>query len=291
MNILFQVKGGVGKNIAATAVIKGLNKKYPKSKIIVIASSPDVFINNPYVEKTYPFHQVNGIYQKYLHNQKHKVFVNEPYESPLHFEKNQHLIKTWFDICGLEYKDEQPEIYLMGSELEYYQKAYSSSPKPILALHCNGGPQEQNSLYSWTRDIPFPNVMDIIDYYKNDFTIVHIKQPWQATYENTFPAMGGIREIGALLTLSYKRLLIDSFSQHLSAALGLSSTVCWGITSPKIFGYKIHDNILANPYTKDPDYSNSMLHDWDLFEPLDRMPYWSLNEIFDSEKIIKSLNK
>ena len=291
MNILFQVKGGVGKNIAATAVIKGLSKKYPKAKIIVIASSPDVFINNPHVEKTYPFHQVNGIYQKYLHNQKHKVFVSEPYESPLHFEQNQHLIKTWFDICGLKYRNEQPEIYLMGSELEYYHKAYSSTPKPMFVLHCNGGPQEQNSLYSWTRDIPFPNIMDIIKYYQNDFNIIHIKQPWQATYENTFPAMGGIREMGALLMMAEKRLLIDSFSQHLAAAVNAPSTVCWGITKPKVFGYDIHDNIQSNPFTKEPNYEQSLIHNWDLYEPLERMPYESLHEIFDTEKIIESLNK
>ena len=291
MNIIFQVKGGVGKNIAATAVVKGLRKKYPTSNLVIIASSPDVFVNNPHIDELIGFDQIKGLYDKYLKDNNCKLFLQDPYEHPKHFTKQQHIIETWFEMCGLEYKGETPEFFPTGAELEYFQKSYSSSPKPILALHCNGGPQEQNSQYAWTRDIPYTNVLDVINEYKKDYTIVHIKQPWQANYEDTFPLVDNFRGVAILLTMAEKRLLIDSFSQHLAAALNLPSTVCWGITSPKVFGYEIHDNILANPYTKEPDYSNSLYFDWNLFEPLDRLPYWSLNEIFDSEKIIKSLNK
>lgn len=291
MNIIFQVKGGLGKNIASTAVIKGLRKKYPTSKLIIISSSPDVFVNNPFVDEVIGFDQLKGFYDKHLKKGNYKMFIQDPYEHPNHFLQNQHIIETWFEICGLKYKGETPEFYPTAAELEYYQKSYGSTPKPMLALHCNGGPQEQNSQYAWTRDIPYNNVLDIINEYKKDYNIVHIKQPWQATYEDTFPLMDNFRGIAILLTMSEKRLLIDSFAQHLAAALNLPSTVCWGVTKPEVFGYKIHDNILSNPYTKDPDYSNSIYYDWGLFEPLDRLPYWNLTEIFDSEKIIKSLNK
>ena len=42
---------------------------------------------------------------------------------------------------------------------------------------------------------------------------------------------------------------MDSFAQHLAAAMGVKSTVCWVTTKPKVFGYKLHDNIQANPFT------------------------------------------
>ena len=61
----------------------------------------------------------------------------------------------------------------------------------------------------------------------------------------------GYRSIAILLQLSNKRLLIDSFAQHMAAALNVKSTVCWNpSTKPEIFGYKLHDNIKGKPTYK-----------------------------------------
>jgi hypothetical protein len=40
-------------------------------------------------------------------------------------------------------------------------------------------------------------------------------------------ALDGFRSIAILLQLADKRLLIDSFAQHMAAALNVKSTVCW----------------------------------------------------------------
>jgi len=96
MNIIFQVKGGLGKVIASTAVLGGLKKRYPSSKIIVVSAYSDVFYNNPHVYKTYDFSQIKGIYSKYIHNQEHKIFIQDPYEHPSHFEQENHIIKTTY---------------------------------------------------------------------------------------------------------------------------------------------------------------------------------------------------
>jgi hypothetical protein len=50
-------------------------------------------------------------------------------------------------------------------------------------------------------------------------------------------------ELFSLLIHSKKRILIDSCMQHAASALKLPSTVLWNGTSPKVFGYDIHDNI------------------------------------------------
>lgn len=291
MNIVFQVKGGLGKVIASTAVIKGFNRKYPTSKIIVICSYPDVYANNPFVDQVYGFDQLPGLYDRHLKDGKFKLYLQDPYEHPEHFHKKTHIIETWFKLCDLEYANETPQIYLTGAETDYYSRSYSSSPKPIFALHCNGGPQEQNSQYSWPRDIPVTTLEEIINHYKNDYTICHIKQPWQANYQDTMPMMDNWRGVAVLLQMAEKRLFIDSFTQHLAAAVNVPSTVCWVTTKPEVFGYDIHDNILAEPHTKDPDYSRAIYHDFDFMENLDTLPYWSMPEIFDNQKIIKSLDK
>jgi hypothetical protein len=44
---------------------------------------------------------------------------------------------------------------------------------------------------------------------------------------------------------SKKRILIDSCLQHAAAALKQQSTVLWVGTSPTVFGYNIHKNVIA----------------------------------------------
>ena len=103
-------------------------------------------------------------------------------------------------------------------------------------------------------------------------------------------ALDGFRSIAILLQMSSKRLLIDSFSQHLAAAMNMKSTVCWVTTKPKIFGYKMHDNILAEPFTKEPTLQNSAYQPFNLAQDIHSIPYNNLNEVFDVNKIITSLN-
>ena len=100
-------------------------------------------------------------------------------------------------------------------------------------------------------------------------------------------ALDNYRSIAILLQLSNKRLLIDSFGQHLAASLNLKSTVCWINTKPEIFGYKLHDNIKANPFTKEPNYQNSHYQPFGLSENIHNIPYNNLNEIFSSFIVVK----
>ena len=50
MKVIFHVEGGLGKHIMSTAILKVISKKYPKNKIHVVCSYPDVFKHNPLVE-------------------------------------------------------------------------------------------------------------------------------------------------------------------------------------------------------------------------------------------------
>ena len=48
MNIIFQINGGIGKVVMATAVCEAIKKKYPDSKLITISGYSDFFLNNPF---------------------------------------------------------------------------------------------------------------------------------------------------------------------------------------------------------------------------------------------------
>ena len=92
----------------------------------------------------------------------------------------------------------------------------------------------------------------------------------------------------SLLLVAQKRLLIDSCLQHAAYALNLPSTVTWIGTSPIIFGYQMHNNIIANipEGIKLPD---SYLFDYNFTGTLYECPFID-EEIFDVSEIINSLN-
>jgi ADP-heptose:LPS heptosyltransferase len=291
MNIIFQVDGGLGKSIMATAIVKVIKNRYKNSNLIVVTGHPDIYLNNPHVYKIYNHTQTNGIYLKYIKDQKCKIFVADPYtHNDFILDKPIHLLKTWCELYNLRYNHEQPEIYLTQPELDYF-KPYYKTEKPILAIQPNGGPPGLGYQYAWTRDIPEPIITSVIEEFKESHTIIHIKREDQKIFPDTMQALDGFRSIAILLQLADKRLLIDSFAQHMAAALNLKSTVCWIGTKPEIFGYKLHDNIKSNPYNNQHSLDQAVYTPYGLSENIHNIPYKDLNDIFDLDKILISLNK
>jgi hypothetical protein len=60
---------------------------------------------------------------------------------------------------------------------------------------------------------------------------------------------------------------------------------------PSVFGYDVHTNIEANPFTKKPEIRNSMFHPFNIEgEPLE-FPYFSEQEIFDVDRVIEAIKR
>jgi hypothetical protein len=289
MNIIFQISGGMGKCIMATAVCSAIKKKYPESNLIVVSGYPDVFLNNKDVHRSYVFNGISYFYNEYIDGKEFLVFANDPYLETGHIRQDEHLLKTWCEMFGLEYAGEQPVINLTIREAQYFQNKFATE-KPILLLQTNGGAQTEHK-YSWARDIPSTAVVKIIEHFKNDYTIVHIRREDQLSYNDTIPVTDTFRALCVLLALSSKRLLIDSFAQHASAALELPSTVCWIANKPEVFGYDLHDNIVANEFTTEPELRNAYLSKFNIAGELIEFPYNTEDEIFNVEAIIESLSK
>ena len=289
MNIIFQINGGIGKCILATAVCKVIKKKYPESNLIVVSGYPDVFLNNKEVHRSYVFNGLSYFYDEYIDGKDFLIFANDPYLETGHIRQDEHLLKTWCEMFGLEYDGETPSINLTTREVKYFQNKFATE-KPIMLLQTSGGAQTDHK-YSWARDLPSTVVVKVIEYFKNDYTIVHIRREDQLSYNDTISITDTFRALCVLLTMSTKRLLIDSFAQHAAAALELPATVCWVSNKPEVFGYDLHDNILANEFTTKPELRNSYLSKFNIAGDLIEFPYNSEDEIFNVEVIVESLSK
>lgn len=284
---VFHIEGGIGKNILATSVISSLKKADPDRKIIVVTGWVQVWFNNPNVYRAYPFNNIAHFYTSYIKDKDVKIFRQEPYFEENYILKKDHLIRIWCDLCQVEYDNSAPQIYLNPMEIEV-TKLKMDFTKPIMILHTNGGADNGKIPYSWYRDLPYMNGFDVVEFFKKDYNIYQVGRENQTLIPGTKRLNLPLRELFCAFAFSKKRLLIDSFSQHLCAALGLPSTVVWIGNNPDVLGYNIHTNITC-PLTPEFDtYHSSYLEDFDIQGEPAQFPYKSL-KLFKSDDLIQSL--
>lgn len=290
--IVLSIEGGIGKCIIATALVEAFAEQRPDKKLIVVSGYPDVFINNPHVHRAFGFGNIQYFYETFIKGHDTEIYVHNPYNQTDYIYKRSHLIKIWCELCNLNYDVKYlPKIYLTQREIDFFSKNYMNTDKPLMAIQTNGGAENQNVKYSWARDIPMVVAQEVVDKFKDKYNVIHLRRQDQLPLNNTIPLTTSFRDLVVFMNMTEKRFFMDSFAQHLAASLGLSSTVCWIANSPIVFGYDFNDNIEANPFTKQPELRNAFLQEFNIGGELIEFPYQSENEIFDTEKIIASLEK
>ena len=290
MYSIFHIEGGIGKNILATAVIESLKKTDPDREIVLISPWPQVWFNNPNVSQIFPMGQVANFYKNFIKDQDVKIFRVDPYHVEDYILNKKHLIEVWCDLVGAKYDGELPKLYFSPLELEGIRtKMLQGVTKPIFLLHTNGGGSGPKSRpYSWYRDIPVQNSIEVVNYFKNDYHIYQLGYQGQSLIPGCNKLTLETREILAAPLFSKKRLLIDSFSQHASVALGIKSVVCWVGNKPEILGYDSHINIKPVAKPVFDTYHSSYLDDFDISGNPVQFPYDKL-KVFDSNEIINKL--
>lgn len=288
MNIIFNIEGGLGKSIMATAVCEAIKKKYPKDNLIVLTSYPEVFICNPNVDKCFNHNNLNYFYKDYIDGKKVKMMLHNPYNETNYIKQSEHLIETWCSMFDIPFNNEEPKIYLTEREIKFYSNSFNSD-KPIFVLQTNGGAFNQEIKYSWARDLPYELAQNIVNEFSGHYNVFHIRRENQFQLQNTIPVTADFRAIAVLIKISQKRLLIDSFAQHTAKALGLNSVVTWVANKPSQFGYENNINIVAKPETIVPELKGSVFNKYQIDGNLIEFPYNSESEIFDLEEIINAI--
>lgn len=288
---IFHIEGGLGKHIAATAVAKSIKNNHPDRKLIIVCAWPDIFINLPFIHRVYRIGSCPYFYDDYIKPGNSIIFKHEPYFTTEHINGKMPLIENWCKLYKLEYNGEQPEIRFNLREQTVYSKLWTRD-KPIMIIQTNGGPlQDQPYNYSWTRDIPTRLAQSIVDYYKNDYHIIQICRNESQSLKDTevfFQTVNNMQLL-FLLTMSQKRVLIDSSLQHASAALNLPSVVTWVATNPVIFGYNLHRNIKAN-IQHEMTLPNSYLFDYNFHGDLVECPIFENDVLFNFDEIIQNID-
>ena len=288
--IIWHIQGGLGKNIAATALCNDLKQQYKDRKLIMVVSYPEAFLSNPVVDRVYALGQSPYFYQDYIEGKDIVLFRHEPYNQTAHVTKKQHLIHNWCDLLGIEYKNQQPVLFP-----NYPQRMTTGiwqRPKPVMVIQTGGGPmQGQKFSYSWTRDMPIEVAQEIINKYSQQYHIIQVTRPdgYQLPGAERIDGPLSNMELFSLLVTSQKRVLIDSCLQHAAAALKLQSTVLWVGTSPTVFGYSTHKNIIAKLPKKANQLIGSYLFDYQFENNMHECPYMDVKDMFNIEEIFKNI--
>lgn len=288
--LVWHIEGGLGKNIAATALLPDLAKQYKTRKIVVVASYPEVFLNHPDVHRVYRVGMTAYFYEDYILNKDTLVFRHEPYFQTGHILKQKHLVQNWAELLGVSYKKQLPNLHM--NMMQKRLPNIWQRQKPILLIQTNGGLFQGQALdYAWTRDMPIELANYIVDKIGKNYHVIQI------TRENS-PQIPGAEivnypmsnmELFGLVAASEKRFLIDSCLQHAAAALNLPSTVFWVGTSPENFGYEMHTNVKSLPPKGSTKLIDAYLFDYSFDGQLHECPYQDLSEMFDMNAIDKIL--
>jgi len=294
--VVFHCEGGLGKNVAATAVIKNIAEKHKDRKLIVMASFPEVFLNNPYVHRVYRMGMTPYFWEDYINGKDTIILRREPYFETSHIMQQTPLHETWHKMYDLPYKKGEclPELYM--NMIQNEMPITWNRPRPILLLHTNGGPLMDGApIYAWSRDMPRYVAEAIIQQFGQQFHIIqvvkHQSQGIQSPMVEVVDRSMSNFELFSLVRASQKRVLIDSCLQHAAAAYKLPSTVLWIGTHPEMFGYSMHTNIKSKPPVGNVKKVDASYFDYQLDGQFHECPYNSPEEMFDVNDILKAINK
>ena len=287
---IWHIQGGLGKNIAATSLIKSLKETYSDRKLILVVSYPEVFLNNPYIDRVYHLNHTPYFYEDYIEGKDIIISKHEPYHETGHINKTKHLLENWCNLLNIPFQNQQPSIFI--NYPQQMTKGLWQRPMPIMVIQTGGGPmQGQKYSYSWTRDMPIEIAQNIVNKFKNKYHIIQITRPdgYQLDGVERFDQSISNIELFSLLNVAKKRILIDSCLQHASASFNLKSTVLWVGTSPKVFGYKLHTNIIAKLPKKANQLISSYTFDYQFENNLHECPYLTINDMFDINNILNNI--
>jgi hypothetical protein len=288
---IFQIQGGLGKHIAATAVGQAIKNNYPDRELVVVCAWPELWASLPFVHRVFPLGNTQYFYEEYIDGKDSLIFANEPYFTTTHIHKTHKLVESWCKLYGIDYNNEQPSLRINPEQKKAIRSFYEPKfeGKPFMMIHTNGGLFTNERPYCWSRDIPIDVAEKVVKHFKKSHFIMQVTRPASPKLEDAFVRSEQLSntELVGLLELTDKRLLIDSSLQHAAAAFKLPSTVLWNATSSVIFGHTLHDNIQAKEKPQ-KSLPGSYLFDYQFDANENEFPYEEddLKDLYDIDRII-----
>jgi hypothetical protein len=261
--IMFRCGGGLGRIIAFAGVVKKYAEENPTHIIRVMSSYPDVFSNLHFIDRHYPIPQPGQIMSDfYESNKDFDVFEYEPYVNLDYRTGKKHILQVWCEKFGLTYTPNMSgTISLTPEEIQYAEmirKQMNLGSSKLIAFQPFGGTPFTNPDMAvepfrakQARDIrvePAQRIVDLLT--KKGYSVLQVSLNSEPQLNSTLKLpvqqnqVLNPRILFAILNVCDGLLAIDSFAQHLWAALGKNNAVVmFGGTNPAALGYNSNCNL------------------------------------------------
>ena len=263
------VEGGIGKQVAFTAIIDALVKK-DKEKIQVHSPYVDIFGGNTNVKYALDSNSIHLQDKRILDSQN--IFHCEPYKT--NFIKGEyHIIQSFCKLFGVKYDEKmRPKMYTDHYKNDAKKIAGDDN---FIVVQFSGGqaPAGFNPSNSYNSNDPTRNyhphlaqkVVNLIKEKYENLKILNFSLPNEPNYEQTVkPKLMPFAQWHEILKLTNCKgfISVDSCLNHFARSVGRKGVVIWGGTRWIQFGYK--ENINVNNWWNEWD-------EWDeeRFEPQD----------------------
>jgi len=241
------IEGGIGKQVAFTAIIDALVKK-DKEKIQIHSPYVDIFGGNTNVK-----------------------FFCEPYKS--NFIKGEiHIIQSYCKLFGVKYEEKMRPKMFTDHYKDPAKKTAGDSDFIVVQFSGGQAPAGFNQQNVYVSNDPTRNyhphlaqkVIDMIRKEHEDLKIINFSLPNEPTYKETErPDTIPFAQWHEILKLPNCKgfISVDSCLNHFARSAGRKGVVIWGGTRWPSFGYKQNKNI--NYWFRDGEW------DEEKFEPED----------------------
>jgi len=246
---IFSISGGLGKNIAATPVLKYLKETYPDDELILLTAWDNIFYNNPYV-KVFRFNEYKYFHEDYIENDA-IIINNNPYDDLEYRQGKIHLTQAFAKVWGIkDYKKVELKPYVnipIEFEVSARKEIYDMKNKfkqPLIVVQYLGATKYENGII-------YPSGRENIDLFtkvianlSQRYTILLMKlanQPMiNIKKDNILTLTKDAHYMKWFAYIKYADFFvgIDSSGQHMAATVNTPAVVVFGRTNPNNLSYK-----------------------------------------------------
>ena len=264
------IEGGIGKQVAFTAIIDALVKK-DKEKIQIHSPYVDIFGGNTNVKFALDANTIPVSDKRILDSQN--ICFCEPYKANF-IKGEQHIIQSYCKLFGVKY-DEKMRPKMFTDHYKNDAKRITGDDDFIVVQFTGGqapaGFNPQNNYLgggdptrNYNQFLAQKVIDRIVEKYE-DLKILNFSLPNEPEYKKTErPELIPFAQWHEILKLSNCKgfISVDSCLNHFARSAGRKGVVIWGGTRWTQFGYKQNINI-NNWWNKWDEWDN----EW--FEPQD----------------------
>ena len=256
MKVTIVLEGGLGKQVAFSAVIDKLAKKY-KEPIQLYTPYVGVFANNKNVRMAFESTTLPLRHPDIMSSDR--ILYPEPYKSNWQFGR-QHIIQSYCELLDVTYSTTmRPRLYtdeLREPVIEMLAELGVAPEDKFIVTQFFGGqttqgfnPQQQYMAGGAGARNYHPYLAQaLVNIFRDKYPDYKILN-WGLTNEpqltNVIPLHCDYRPLHEVLKLSNGFIGTDSSMRHIAKAAGKTGVVIYGETSFVSFGYKDDTNINA----------------------------------------------